>query len=192
MRAVPIGVAAPLERRTQQVATGNHRNSVKLCSASTRKARRIRDMQRISQIPVSASLAFESVAHNPTRMEGRRAKQEAFLANLSRGWATACEASGANPAEVARWRRSDSEFAERWKEHEVAISAELERIADEIARGEREGTPTQMAALTLRLKALRPDTYRDRSSVQVDQRTTVALEGEASRARVLLAEWTRE
>lgn len=60
---------------------------------------------------------------------------------------------------------------------------------DSIAKGETEGTPTQMVALTLRLKALRPDMYRERSTVQVDQRTTIALEGDASRARVLLAEW---
>lgn len=146
-------------------------------------------MQQVGNSAISAAVAFSHVAPEFTRTEGRRAKQEAFLANLKHGWETACNASGANPAEVARWRRTDNDFAERWKDYEVRISAELERIADEIARGEREGTPTQMSALTLRLKALRPDVYRERSSVQVDQRTTLALDGDASRARMLLAEW---
>jgi len=143
-----------------------------------------------TQIPaISAALAFEHVASEHTRTEGRAARQEAFLANLKHGWETACKASGASSADVSRWRRTDKDFADKWRDHEFRISEELERIVDAIAKGETEGTPTQMVALTLRLKALRPDMYRERSTVQVDQRTTIALEGDASRARVLLAEW---
>ena len=175
-----------------QVATAVNttiQESRKNSSTSSCKWRRINGMQQVENSAISAALAFTDVAPAYTRTEGRRAKQEAFLANLKHGWERACDASGANPAEVARWRRTDNDFAEKWRDHEVRISAELERIADEIARGEREGTPTQMSALTLRLKALRPDVYRERSSVQVDQRTTIALDGDASRARLLLAEW---
>ena len=83
----------------------------------------------------------------------------------------------------------DADFAARLADVDAETAMTLEGIVDGIAKGIVDATPTQMQALQFRLKALRPDIYRERSSVQVDQRTTVSIEGDSSRARMLLAEW---
>ena len=138
----------------------------------------------------SAALAFgEVVKGDLAQCERRREKQDAFLASIHLGWVKACEAAGCAQQDVARWRKHDAEFRDRWAEVDANTALTLERIVDEIASGEREATPTQLAALTLRLKALRPDVYRERSTVQVDQTTRLSVDGDGSRARLLLAEW---
>lgn len=139
----------------------------------------------------SAVHAFDLSTKDAQRQsETRKAKQEAFLATIRHGWVKAMEAAGCRHSDVQRWKRLDPDFALRLSEVDAETASELEGIADAIARGEQDATPTQMQALQFRLKALRPDIYRERSSVQVDQRTTVSIEGDSSRARMLLAEWT--
>lgn len=123
-------------------------------------------------------------------IEKRKAKQDVFLTSLaSLGWRKACEQAGCHQTDILRWKRTDNNFAERLQNADAEIAANLEAIVDEIARGEREATPVQVQLLQFRLKALKPETYRERSSVQVDQRTTIAMDGDGARARMLLAEW---
>lgn len=123
-------------------------------------------------------------------VEKRKSRQDSFLSCVgSLGWRKACEQAGCHSTDIIRWKRTDKNFAERFAIVDAEIATELEQIVDEIARGEREATPVQVQLLQFRLKALKPDTYRERSSVQVDQRTTIALDGDSARARMLLAEW---
>lgn len=109
----------------------------------------------------------------------------------AQGWRAACEAAGVSDAQVHRWRRMFPEFAARHDATSAETATRLEGIVDAIATGEIDATPAQVTLLQFRLKGLRPEVYRDRASVQVDQRTTLAADaGEGGRARLLLAEWT--
>jgi len=108
------------------------------------------------------------------------------------GWRRCCDLVGIGEAQAHRWMRMYPEFAAAHRDAMQETAARLECVADSIAMGETDATTTQVAMIQFRLKALRPDVYRERSSVQVDQRTTLAMDGgDASRARLLLAEWTQ-
>ena len=148
-------------------------------------------MQHMTRSKIPSEELF-SVPPNEelSAVEKRKARQDAFLTSLaSLGWRKACEAADCCQTDVLRWKRTDKNFAERLQIADSEIAASLEAIVDEIARGEREATPVQVQLLQFRLKALKPETYRERSSVQVDQRTTIALDGDGARAKMLLAEW---
>lgn len=148
-------------------------------------------MRNLQKVSASPAIAFACVlSEDANAIERRKARQDAFLQALpSGGWRRATESVGVADTDVLRWMRTDADFRERLAQANAAIAAHLESIVDEIARGERQADSVQLNALTFRLKALKPETYRERSSVSVDQRTTVALEGDAGRARSLLAEW---
>lgn len=126
-----------------------------------------------------------------TVREERRRKQAIWLRTMGvRGWNAACEAAGVTDTIVARWRRTDPQFRAAAAQVNAETADRLERIADAIATGELEGTPTQLQALQFRLRGLRPDVYRERASVTVDATTRIAADGDGGRARLLLAEWS--
>jgi len=141
-----------------------------------------------------AAIAF---AGNPIedriQIEKRRAKQDSFLALLgTHGWNKAATLSGCDINDVSRWKRLDSEFADRLKAENETIADSLERIVDDIARGNVEATPSQCQLLQFRLRALKPSVYRERQSVELTGANGGAIQiGEASRARLLLAEWAQ-
>ena len=138
----------------------------------------------------SAVHAFDLSTKDAQRQsEVRKSKMEAFLLAIPNGWVAAQKAAQCRHDDVMRWKRMDADFAARLADVDAETAMTLEGIVDGIAKGSIDATPTQMQALQFRLKALRPDIYRERSSVQVDQRTTVSIEGDSSRARMLLAEW---
>jgi len=149
-------------------------------------------MRNLQKVATSPAIAFAvGLSEDANAVERRRARQDAFLQALpSGGWRRATAEARIEDNDVLRWMRTDADFRERLAQANAAIAAHLESIIDEIARGERQADSVQLNALTFRLKALRPEVYRERSSVTVDQRTTVALEGDAGRARMLLAEWS--
>lgn len=123
--------------------------------------------------------------------EERRRKQGVWLRTVGvSGWRAACEAADVTDGTVARWRRTDAQFRRAADQANAETADRLERIADAIATGEMDGTPTQLQALQFRLRGLRPDVYRERSSVTVDATTRMAADGDGGRARLLLAEWT--
>ena len=133
----------------------------------------------------------ESAEPKPLAVK-REAQQAAWIEAVGpHGWRRACEIAGVGPEQVHRWLRMDPAFAERHAATMVETATRLETIVDAIATGEIDATPAQVTLLQFRLKGLRPEVYRDRASVQVDQRTTLAAaEGDGGRARLLLAEWT--
>jgi hypothetical protein len=144
---------------------------------------------------LSSDILFDSLpqAAEPQKLADKREMQMAtFLDAVGpHGWRAACDAAGIGEAQVHRWLRLYPDFAERHRETMGATATRLECIVDAIATGEIDATPAQVTLLQFRLKGLRPEVYRDRSSVQVDQRTTLSAEaGEGGRARLLLAEWT--
>ena len=121
----------------------------------------------------------------------REGKQARFLAAVGPlGWVRACEDAEATEESVVRWLRMFPEFRALYDATKAETADRLERVVDAIAVGERDATPVQVTMLQFRLKALKPDVYRERASVQVDQRTTLSSDlGEGGRARLLLAEW---
>lgn len=139
-----------------------------------------------------ANFFFDCVPNDPQDAPlkaRRRAKQGVWLDAVgASGWRAACDAAGCSQQDVVRWLRIDPEFAAAYRTVQADIAVRLERIADEIAAGEIDATPSQLSALTFRLRGLRPDMYRDRSTVQVDA-TTRAADGDGSRARAMLEEW---
>ena len=101
----------------------------------------------------------------------------AFFRVLERGRAvgTACAAAGYSRARVYRWRVKDAAFAARW---DVAVAmgvdileAEADRRARDgvdvavLRRGRKVGTRRRYSdgLLLARLKALRPERYRERA-----------------------------
>ena len=144
------------------------------------------------QLP--ATILFDSIPQDaePREMAVKReAQMAAWLDAVGpHGWRAACDEAGISDAQVHRWLRLYPEFAERHRETMAATATRLETIVDAIATGEIDATPAQVSLLQFRLRGLRPEVYRDRSSVQVDQRTTLSADvGEGGRARLLLAEW---
>jgi hypothetical protein len=128
----------------------------------------------------------------PLAMREKRERQMAVWLDAvgASGWRGACDAAGVGDAQVLRWMRMHPDFAERHRATSAETALRLETIVDAIATGEVDATPAQVTLLQFRLKGLRPEVYRERASVQVDQRTTLSAEaGEGGRARLLLAEW---
>jgi hypothetical protein len=86
--------------------------------------------------------------------------------------AAACRRAGYSRAAVYRWRAADAAFAERWR---IAAAMAEDVLAAEADRRERDGVPVDEVLvrnsrgprrysdplLLARLKALRPDLYRD-------------------------------
>lgn len=106
------------------------------------------------------------------------------------GWREACAATGCADADVLRWRRLHPEFREAMEARNDAVALALEEMADAIAKGEVTATTPQVQMIQFRLRGLRPEVYRERSSVEVKAAAAAATEGDAGRARLLLAEWT--
>lgn len=120
----------------------------------------------------------------------REHERAAWLAAYRRGgWREAETATGVEPATVHDWITASPSFRDAFHACREAVADRLERIADAIASGEEVGTPAQVTLLQFRLRGLRPEMYRERASIQVDQRTTLSADGDGSRARLLLAEW---
>jgi len=145
--------------------------------------------KKSSEIPMFDAIPQDA---EPAEMSVRRERQQAaFLAALGpRGWRAALAEAGVGDEQVYRWLRRDEAFKEALADTRDATALRLEQIADAIASGEQDASPAQVTLLQFRLRGLRPETYRDRASVQVDQRTTIAAEsGDGSKARLLLAEW---
>lgn len=105
------------------------------------------------------------------------------------GWRAATEATGIHGSDITRWLRRHAEFRAAFDAARESTATRLEAVVDEIATGERDATSQQVQMLMFRLRGLRPDVYRERSSVSVDA-TTRTEGGEGGRARLLLAEWS--
>lgn len=134
---------------------------------------------------------LESKAESLPLRERRARQQAAFLDAIGpKGWYPALEAAGVDDEQIYRWLRRDPEFKAAYEDAKATTAVRLERIVDQIAAGEIDAAPAQVTLLQFRLKALRPEVYRDRASVQIDSTVTVAANGDGSRARMLLAEWT--
>jgi len=102
-----------------------------------------------------------------------------FFAALENGHPVrgACEAAGYARACVYRWRKDDAEFAAGWAEAMAIAGDLLEEEADRRGRdgydepvyyqGEERGAKRKYsdALLLARLKAVRPDQYRERISM---------------------------
>jgi hypothetical protein len=73
----------------------------------------------------------------------------------------ACEVCEVSLNVVAAWAYSDPAFAEARAMVEQALADEHEDALDGLARGDRPGNAVQLAAITLRLRGLRPGRYRD-------------------------------
>lgn len=137
---------------------------------------------------------FESIpveVDNLAVRQKREVKQGVWLeAYGASGWRAACEAAEVGDEQVMRWIRRDSKFKAAHADAAASVALRLETLVDSIATGEVDATPAQVTLLQFRLKALRPDVYRERASLSVDQRTTLsAAVGEGGRARLMLAEW---
>ena len=103
----------------------------------------------------------------------------------------ACDVCEVSWNVVAAWGYHDPAFAEAKAMVEQALADEHEDALDGLARGDRPGNAVQLAAITLRLKGLRPGRYRDNTqrveltgagggAVKVEE------EGSASRAVEML------
>jgi hypothetical protein len=123
------------------------------------------------------------------RIERDRVMADWLVAYREGGWSHAEAETGVEVGRVQGWLTLIPSFRAAFNEAQQATADRLERVADAIASGEAAATPAQVQMLQFRLRGLRPDTYRERASVQVDQRTTLGVEGDGSRARLLLAEW---
>lgn len=122
------------------------------------------------------------------RTEARKA---AFLSALGpRGWRAALAEAEINDEQVYRWIRLDPAFKAALDDTRHATAVRLEQIADAIASGEIDAAPAQVTLIQFRLRGLKPDVYRDRSSVQVESKVQISAGGDGSRARTLLAEWS--
>jgi hypothetical protein len=143
--------------------------------------------------PLPTNFLFHSVetaADEGADADAVRVRKAVWIDTVgSGGWRGACAAAGVSEQQVVRWLRIDPEFREAHRLTSQETASRLERVIDEIAAGDRDATPQQIAALQFRLRGLRPDVYRDRSTVQVDQTTRVEV-GDGGRARLLLAEWS--
>lgn len=144
---------------------------------------------------IPTNFFFDSIPTDaePTEIaERRRVKQGIWLDAVGvYGWRKACELAGIDAAQVTRWLRLFPDFAAAHAMTATDTAHRLEATLDAIAAGDAEATPAQIAALQFRLKGLRPEVYRDRSSVTLDATTRTVIDGDAGRARLMLSEWTR-
>jgi hypothetical protein len=128
-----------------------------------------------------------------TRMlEPRQAKAEWLQVYAARGFMTACRETGAELFEVADWMECDPGFREA-RAIADRISGEMaEDRLRAMAEGEQPCTTPQVSALSLRLRALRPDRYGNVQRVELTGAGggAVRVDGSASRAVELLAAFT--
>lgn len=135
---------------------------------------------------------IEGAVEVRTREAIRREKMAKWLDVYAvAGWREACAETGCADGDILRWRRLHPEFREAMEARNDAVALALEEIADGIARGEVQATTPQVQMLQFRLKGLRPEVYRERTSVDLSARAAgPSGDGDAARARMLLAEWT--
>ncbi|MBI1211874.1 MAG: terminase [Alphaproteobacteria bacterium] len=112
-----------------------------------------------------------------------------FLVALENGHAVAaaCQAAGYARASVYAWRREDPAFAAAWDAAAQVASDLLEEEADRrgrdgydeavFYRGEEAGTRRKYSdgLLLARLKALKPQDYRENMPLAVDQKLSVLI-----------------
>jgi hypothetical protein len=119
-------------------------------------------------------------------LEARAAKCEAFLAILAAigNVTVACKRAKVGVSSVYEWRKSDEAFAKRWDElaeqGRDTIADAIEQSFDERAiegwlepvyqKGQLVGHVRKFDTVAgiVRLKALRPDKYRERSTVDLN------------------------
>ena len=120
------------------------------------------------------------------------AAKEAFLAALpEHGWARACGIAGVATSQPSRWRK-DPEFHARLEALDCEIGDQLEQIADEAIKGQRQMDRSAATLLIFRLKALRPRKYRERTTVEhtgADGGAIKIENGDASAGARMLREW---
>ncbi|MBP6013226.1 MAG: terminase [Alphaproteobacteria bacterium] len=123
---------------------------------------------------------------NSTRTQQR---DQAFFAALENGHSigTACEAAGYARRCVYRWRRQDADFAQLWSAAAQVAGDLLEEEADRrgrdgyeepvFFRGQACGAKRKYAdgLLLARLKALRPEQYRERITMPAVNQQTVTV-----------------
>lgn len=96
------------------------------------------------------------------RMKKPRPLKRKWLCEWQRSsMKAACEVCEVSLNVVAAWGYSDPAFAEAKAMVEQALADEHEDALDGLARGDRPGNAVQLAAITLRLRGLRPGRYRD-------------------------------
>lgn len=120
------------------------------------------------------------------------AAKEAFLDALpEHGWAGACRIAGVATSQPSRWRK-DPEFHARLEALDAEIGDQLEQIADEAIKGQRQMDRSAATLLIFRLKALRPRKYRERTTVEhtgADGGAIKIENGDASAGARMLREW---
>jgi hypothetical protein len=120
------------------------------------------------------------------------AAKEAFLAALpEHGWARACDIAGVATSQPSRWRK-DPEFHARLEALDCEIGDQLEQIADEAIKGQRQMDRSAATLLIFRLKALRPRKYRERTTIEhtgADGGAIKIENGDASAGARMLREW---
>ena len=140
---------------------------------------------------LGATQLFENLREDDARVRERRERWSAWLDLVGPlGWAEASARSGVSEGDAARWIRIFPDFAAEYRAIAPAMVVRLERIVEDIGSGAVVANRDQLAALTLRLKALAPEVYRERSSVDVRAAIAIAAVGSDSRARLMLAEWS--
>ena len=134
---------------------------------------------------------FECVTDEEDVSKERRERWAAWLELVGPlGWVEASERSGVEQETAARWIRMYPDFAAEYRAIAPAVVVRLERIVEQIGAGQVVANRDQLAALVVRLKALAPEVYRERSSVDVRAAIAIAAVGSDSRARLMLAEWS--
>lgn len=155
--------------------------------------KKVRKIDQFGAPTLQAGIALEGYGvlkeSEAARIERDRVMAAWLTAYREGGWAHAESVTGVEVGRVQGWLILIPSFRAAFNEAQQATADRLERIADSIASGEAAATPAQVQMLQFRLRGLRPETYRERASVQVDQRTTLGVDGDGSRARLLLAEW---
>ena len=134
---------------------------------------------------------FENLEEDAEIVRERRERWSAWLDLVGpHGWAAASAQSGVSEDDAARWIRMFPDYAAEYRAIAPAVVVRLEKIVEQIGSGQVVANRDQLAALTLRLKALAPDVYRERSSVDVRAAIAIAAVGSDSRAKLMLAEWS--
>lgn len=110
-------------------------------------------------VPVGELVDLDAQRRKPRAREGWKDRFIAALGDTASVTA-ACKAAGVDRSTAYRARREDSGFAVRWATCEAEVTETLERVAVKRAI---EGSDLLVMFL---LKARRPHTYRDRTTVQ--------------------------